>query len=69
MMIDANPDVGHCNMEDHGYIRLTLTPAAADAEFVKVSDILTRDYRASVESTWRVRPASGGTVAAAERVS
>ncbi|RKQ94198.1 alkaline phosphatase D family protein [Maricaulis maris] len=69
MMIDANPDVGHCNMEDHGYIRLTLTRDAADAEFIKVSDILTRDYRAGVESAWRIHPAEGGDVAAAERVS
>ncbi len=69
MMIEANADVGHCNMEDHGYIRLTLTPDAADAEYIRVSDILTRDYRASIESQWRVRPAEGGEVPAVERVS
>jgi len=69
MMVEANADVDHCNMEDHGYIRLTLTPNAADAEYIMVSDILTRDYRASIESEWRIRPASGGEVPAVERVS
>ncbi|MFT6542516.1 MAG: phosphodiesterase/alkaline phosphatase D-like protein [Maricaulis maris] len=68
LMVEANDDVGHCNMEDHGYIRLTLTPDAADAEFIKVSDILTRDYRAGIESQWRVRPAVNGEVPAVERV-
>jgi hypothetical protein len=68
LMVEANDDVGHCNMEDHGYIRLTLTRDAADAEFIKVSDILTRDYRAGIESQWRVRPAVNGEVPAVERV-
>ena len=54
MMVEANPDVAHCNMEDHGYIRLTLTPGSADAEYIKVSTILQRDYRASLESAWRL---------------
>lgn len=69
MMIEANADVDHCNMEDHGYIRLTLTPDEANAEYIKVSDILTRDYRAGIESEWRIRPASGGEVPPVERVS
>lgn len=69
MMIEANADVAHCNMEDHGYIRLTLTPEAADAEYIRVNDILSQDYRASLESQWRIRPASGGAVSPVERVS
>ncbi|MFT6462645.1 MAG: hypothetical protein ACJA0Y_002152, partial [Maricaulis maris] len=44
------------------------TRDAADAEFIKVSDILTRDYRAGIESQWRVRPAVNGEVPAVERV-
>lgn len=69
MMIEANEPVQHCNMEDHGYIRLTLTDEAAHAEYVKVSTILQRDYRASIESSWRILPADSGGVPAAERLS
>lgn len=68
MMVEANPDVAHCNMEDHGYIRLTLTPEAAEADYVTVSTILQRDYRAGLDSRWRIGRAEGGDVPAAERV-
>lgn len=69
MMVEANPAVNHCNMKDHGYLRLTLSDEAAHAEFVKVSTILQRDYRASIESEWRVLPADSGGVPAVERLA
>ncbi|WP_300540706.1 alkaline phosphatase D family protein [Maricaulis sp.] len=68
MMADANTDVRHCNMEDHGYIRLTLTPEAAEAEYVTVSTILQRDYRAGLDSRWRLERTADGSVPVVERV-
>lgn len=60
MMREANPAVSHCNMTDHGYIRMTLTPQTIDAEYVGVSTIMTRDYSAKTESAWRLtRDGSG----------
>ena len=68
MMREANSDVAQCNMVDHGYIRLTLTPDEALADYVTVSTIESRDYRAGLDSQWRIARASGGDVPAAERV-
>ncbi|MED5547784.1 MAG: alkaline phosphatase D family protein [Pseudomonadota bacterium] len=68
MMRDANPDVAHCNMVDHGYIRLTLTPGEAQADYVTVSTILQRDYRAGLDSQWRIRRPSNGSVPRVERL-
>jgi len=68
MMRDANPDVAHCNMVDHGYIRLTLTPGDAQADYVTVSTILQRDYRAGLDSQWRIRRPSNGSVPRVERL-
>lgn len=69
MFIETNPQVTHCNVEDHGYIRLVLTPDAADAQFIAVSGILTRDFSTRLDSHWRIAPAAGGEVPAAERIS
>ena len=68
MMREANPAVAQCNMVDHGYIRLTLTPNEALADYVTVSTIESRDYRAGLDSQWRLRPADGGEVPPADRV-
>lgn len=60
MMREANAAVSHCNMTDHGYIRMTLTPQTVDAEYIGVSTIMTRDYSAKTESAWRLtRDGSG----------
>ena len=69
MMIDTNADVAHCNMVDHGYIRLTLTPEAAEADYVTVSTILQRDYRAGTDSRWRLRRTEDGTAPQPERLA
>jgi alkaline phosphatase D len=68
MMREANSDVAQCNMVDHGYIRLTLTPDEALADYVTVSTIESRDYTAGLDSQWRIARAQGGDVPAAERV-
>ena len=68
MMREANSDVGQCNMVDHGYIRLTLTPEEALADYVTVSTIENRDYRAGLDSQWRIARAGGGEVPMAERI-
>ncbi|WP_417482874.1 alkaline phosphatase D family protein [Maricaulis sp.] len=68
MMREANRDVAQCNMVDHGFIRLTLTPNEALADFVTVSTIDSRDYRAGIDSQWRMQPAQGGEAPVAERV-
>ncbi|MEA1943205.1 MAG: alkaline phosphatase D family protein [Pseudomonadota bacterium] len=68
MMVDANADVTHCNMVDHGYIRLTLTPETAQADYVTVSTILQRDYRAGLDSQWRLTRGEDGAVPEVERI-
>lgn len=68
MMREANDHVLHCNMEDHGYIRLTLTPDAVQADYVTVSTLLRRDYRAGLDSQWRVRRTADGSVPSVERI-
>jgi len=68
MMRDANPDVAHCNMVDHGYIRLTLTPGEAQADYVTVSTILQRGYRAGLDSQWRIGRTANGSVPRVERL-
>ncbi len=69
MFVEANEAVRHCNMRDHGYIRLTVTPEAMDAEYIRVSDILSLEYEASVESAWRVTPARDGQAQTMERIA
>jgi len=68
MMVEANADVTHCNMVDHGYIRLTLTPDTAEADYVTVSTILQRDYRAGLDSQWRLTRGADGAVPEVERI-
>jgi alkaline phosphatase D len=68
MLTARNDQVTYCNVIDHGYVRLTLTPQAANAQYIKISTILSPDYHASLDSEWRVSPARGGDVPEAERV-
>ncbi len=69
MMTEANADVRHCNMVDHGYIRLTLTPQSAEAEYITVSTILQRDYDAGLDSHWRLTRRSNGVAPDVERLA
>lgn len=68
MMREANRDVAQCNMVDHGYVRLTLTPDEALADYVTVSTIESRDYHAGLDSQWRIARAEGGEAPVAERI-
>tara|TARA_R110000868_G_scaffold144412_1_gene363569 strand:- start:11712 stop:13415 length:1704 start_codon:yes stop_codon:yes gene_type:complete len=68
MMREANADVATCNMVDHGYIRLTLTPNEALADYVTVSTIESRDYHAGLDSQWRLQRSGNGEAPVAERV-
>jgi alkaline phosphatase D len=68
MLTARNDEVTYTNVIDHGYVRLTLTHEAANAEYIKVSTISSPDYHASLDSEWRVTPARGGAVPQAERV-
>ncbi|MCW5725540.1 MAG: alkaline phosphatase D family protein [Maricaulaceae bacterium] len=56
----ANPHILRHNYRDRGYIHLTLTPQAATADFIAVDTVAKRNYRARLDSRWRVRPSDGG---------
>ena len=69
MMIEANADVRHCNMVDHGYVRLTLTPETAEAEYITVSTILQREYEPGLDSHWRLTRRSLSVAPEVERLA
>ncbi|WP_019961055.1 alkaline phosphatase D family protein [Woodsholea maritima] len=69
MAIDANEGrVVHNNVYAKGFIRLTLTPEAADVEMVEVSRIDQRDFTVKTESRWRVNRAIDGVAQPAVRM-
>ncbi|WP_394693740.1 alkaline phosphatase D family protein [Hyphobacterium sp.] len=57
---EKNPDVLRHNDRDKGFIRVTLTPDAMEAEFVTVSTIRRRGYTAGSDSRWRVTRGPNG---------
>ncbi|MHA6288897.1 alkaline phosphatase D family protein [Maricaulis sp. CAU 1757] len=69
LMVEANRDVRYCNMEEFGYIRLTLEAEEARADYVSVSSILQRDYRAGVAASWRLEPGRDGQPGSIERLA
>jgi phosphodiesterase/alkaline phosphatase D-like protein len=44
-----------------GYLLLTLTKSQAQADFMKVSNILTKDYKLEVEARFKVAAQREGT--------
>ncbi|MCP2671440.1 alkaline phosphatase D family protein [Maricaulaceae bacterium EIL42A08] len=66
---EAAPDVMRHNAYDRGYLHLTLTRDEARAELMVVDTCKSRNFNAYPDSVWRVRPASGGAVPQAERIS
>ncbi|MFW6412768.1 MAG: alkaline phosphatase D family protein [Oceanicaulis sp.] len=66
---EAAPEVLRHNAYDRGYMMLTLTPDEATAEHVVMSTVKSRDYAASPDSVWRLRPARGGEVPQVERIA
>lgn len=66
---EAAAEVLRHNAYDRGYVHLTLTREAATAQLMVVDTCKSRDFNAYPDSVWRVRPANGGAVAQAERIS
>ena len=66
---EAAPEVMRHNAYDRGYVHLTLTRDEATAELMIVDTCKSRDFNAYPDSVWRVRPALGGPVPQAERIS
>lgn len=69
MAEDRNPEILRNNAWDKGYTRLTLTRDELIAEQMILSTIKERDFTIRPDGVWRVRPASGGPVPQAERIS
>lgn len=68
MTVERNPEILHHEVYKKGYVHLTLTREAAEAEFVAVSTIEDRDFTTSIDSRWRVPRANGGPVPMVERL-
>ncbi len=60
-LIEArNPDVIRHNDRDKGFIRVSMTPEAVEADFVTVSTIRRRGYTPGSDSRWRVTRGENG---------
>ena len=68
MLVEANAEVQHCNMEDQGFIRLHLTPERLRADYYRVSTILSRDYDVVTESAWEIERGPLGTAPDVQQV-
>jgi len=62
----ANREVAFCDQDSKGYTLVTLTKAAATAEFVTVSTILTKEFTRNIAATYRAAP--GENRAALEQI-
>lgn len=69
MTVERNEQILHHEVYKKGYVHLTLTREAAEAEFVAVSTIESRDFTTSVDSRWRVPRTDGGPVPKVERLA
>ncbi len=49
-----NPAVRYNNVDERGYVLLTLTASEARAELIAVSDVTKKDFKAKTVSTWIV---------------
>jgi alkaline phosphatase D len=58
LFVDQNPEVKFCDQRAKGYVLLTLTREAANAELVAVEQLV-RPYTAKTLARFRVRPAPG----------
>ncbi|WP_421788927.1 alkaline phosphatase D family protein [Hyphobacterium sp.] len=56
----GNADVIRHNDRDKGFVRVTMTPDALEADFVTVSTIKQRGYTAGSDSRWRVTRGQNG---------
>lgn len=55
-----NPHVKHTDAAHRGYLLLTLTAAAASAEFFSVTNILSKDYEIARTAAFRLAPGERG---------
>jgi alkaline phosphatase D len=62
-----NPEVSFCDQLAKGYVRLTLTKAAAVGELIQV-EIDRKPYRSGILGAWRLRPSQGPGVGPLERI-
>lgn len=60
-LADANKEVAFCDQDSKGYTLLTLTPAAATAQFVAVSTVLAKPFDRRVAATYRALPGQART--------
>ena len=66
-LVETNADVRFSNVRDRGFILVTATPDAVEADYIGVSTVETRDYTAG--SVLKVRSRAGGAGAGAlERI-
>lgn len=56
----ANAEILHHEPYRRGFIRLSLTPGAVDADYIEVSTVKRRGFRAALDSRWRVTRGEGG---------
>lgn len=56
----ANAEILHHEPYRRGFIRLTLTPDAVEADYVEVSTVKRTGYDAGIDSRWRVTRGEGG---------
>lgn len=66
---ERNAHILHHEVYTKGYVHLTLNREGAQADFVSVSDIKSRDFVAGIDSRWLVRPAHGSEPVQVERLA
>jgi phosphodiesterase/alkaline phosphatase D-like protein len=68
LMAEANDEVLYYNAFSKGFTIVTLTADQVEAEFVKVSTVRSRDYYASTDAKFLVRPSETGGMGGLQRV-
>jgi alkaline phosphatase D len=56
---EVNREVAFCDQDNKGYTLVTLTRAAATAEFVTVSTIVAKAFTRDIVATYRTAPGDG----------
>jgi phosphodiesterase/alkaline phosphatase D-like protein len=65
---DANEDVLYKEPYDRGWVRLTLTREAAEAEYVSMDTVFERTTAHQIKARYRIRPSQNGVVPQMERL-
>jgi len=69
MLVDANKEVAWSNQKQRGFLVVALRREEAVAEFVSVSNIVSKDYTSARSAMFRVRTAPGAGVGKPEPVT